>query len=38
MRADIEKYIQGCDICISLKTQKYKPYSSLQSLPVLTFK
>lgn len=38
MKADIEKYIQGCDICMSLKAQRHKLYSSLQSLPVLTHK
>lgn len=38
MRADIEKYVQGCDICISCKAQKHKPYGSLQSLLVPTHK
>ena len=38
MRTDVEKCIQGSDICMSSKAQKHKPYSSLQSLPVATHK
>ena len=38
MRANMEKYIQGCDIYISSKAQKRKLYSSLQLLPVLIYK
>ena len=38
IRADVEKYVQGCDICMSCKAQKHKPYGSLQSLPVPTHK
>ena len=36
-RADIEKYLQGCDICMSIKAQRHKPYSSMQALPVFTY-
>ena len=38
MRVDVEKYVQGCDICMSSKAQRHKPYGSLQSLPVPTHK
>ena len=38
MRADVEKYVQGCDICMSSKVQRHKPYGSLQSLPIPTHK
>ena len=36
--SDVKKYIQGCDICMSNKAQRYKPYSSIQSLLVPTHK
>ena len=29
MRADVEKYVQDCDICMSCKAQRDKPYGSL---------
>ena len=38
MRADIKKYIQGCNICISCKAKRHKPYGSKQSLPIPTHK
>ena len=38
MRADDEKYVQGCDICISSKAQRHKPYRSIQILAVPTHK
>ena len=38
MRVDIESYVQGCDICISNKAQRYKPYGSMQALFVFTYK
>ena len=38
MRADIKKYVQGYNICISSKEEKHKPYDSLQLLPILTYK
>ncbi len=34
MRADIGKYVQSCDICMSIKAQRRKPYGSMQALPV----
>lgn len=38
MRANVKKYIQGYDIYINNKAQRYKPYGSLQSLSILTNK
>lgn len=38
MRAEVEKYKEGCDICLSRKAQRNQPYGSLQSLPVPTHK
>ena len=38
MRANVEKYVQRCDICMSSKAQKHKPYGSMQSLPVPSHK
>ncbi len=38
MRADIKKYVQGCDICMSSKAQKHKPYVSMSALPVSIWK
>ena len=31
---DIEAYVKGCDVCLSSKAVKHKPYKDLQSLPV----
>ncbi len=36
IRVDIEKHLQDCDICMSSKTQRHKPYGSIQVLPVST--
>ena len=36
LRADVEFYIKGCDIYITLKMVKHKPYNNLQSFPVPT--
>ena len=36
LRADIEAYVKGCDVCIASKTVRHKSYGDLQSLPVLT--
>ena len=36
LRKDVEAYVRGCNICLALKTVKYKPYGDLQSLPVPT--
>ena len=32
---NIKNYMKGCDVCLALKTVRHKPYSHLQSLPVL---
>lgn len=29
-------YVKRCDICLALKSVKYKPYGNLQSFPILT--
>ena len=36
LRRDIKDYIRGCDVYLALKAVRHKPYSDLQSLPVLT--
>ena len=33
---DVETYIIGSDVCLTLKAVRHKPYTDLQSLPVLT--
>ena len=35
-RKDIKAYIKSCDVCLRSKAVRHKPYSDLQSLPVLT--
>ena len=37
LRADIEAYVKGCDVCIASKAVRDKPYGDLQSLPVHTY-
>ena len=37
LRADIEAYVKGCDVCIASKAVRHKPYGDLQSLPVPTY-
>ena len=34
MKTDVEKYVQGWDICMSSKVQRYKLYGSIQASPV----
>ena len=34
--ANIEVYVKECDVCITLKSVKYKLYKGLQSLPMPT--
>ena len=34
LRADINTYVRGCDVCLALKAVRYKLYGDLQSLPV----
>ena len=36
LQADIEAYIKGCDVCITSKAVRHKPYGDLQSLPMPT--
>ena len=36
LKKDIEAYIRGCDICLTSKVVRHKPYGDLQSLPILT--
>ena len=36
LRRDAESYVQGCDVCLTLKAVRHKPYGNLQSLPVST--
>ena len=33
-RHDNNAYVKGCDVCLALKTVRYKPYGDLQSMPV----
>ena len=35
-RKDVEAYVKGCDVCLSSKTVRHKPYGDLQALPVPT--
>ena len=34
MRADVKKYVHGCNICMRSKAQRHKPYGNMQSLSV----
>ena len=36
LRRDIETYVRGCDVCLTSKIVRHKPYGDLQSLPVST--
>ena len=36
LRKDVENYVRGCDVCLTLKAVCHKPYGDLQSLPVPT--
>ena len=36
LRADIDAYVKGCDVCLASKAVRHKPYGDLQSLPVPT--
>ena len=33
---DVEAYVKGCDICLTFKAVRHKPYGDLQLLPILT--
>ena len=34
LKKNIEAYVRGCDVCLVLKTVRYKLYRDLQSLPI----
>ena len=36
LKKDVGNYIRGCDVCLTSKAVRYKPYGDLQSLPVPT--
>ena len=36
LQRDIEAYVKGCDVCLSSKAVRHKPYGDLQSLPIPT--
>ncbi len=36
LRQDFEAYVKDCDICLTSKTVRHKPYGDLQLLPVPT--
>ena len=37
LKKNVENYVRGCDICLTLKAVRHKPYGDLQSLPVPTY-
>ena len=37
LRKDDDNYVRGCDVCLTSKAVRHKPYGDLQSLPVLTY-
>ena len=36
LKKDVEAYVKGCNICLTSKAVRHKPYGNLQALPVLT--
>ena len=36
LRRDVKSYVRGCDVCLTSKAIRHKPYGDLQSLPVPT--
>ena len=36
LKHNIEAYVRGCDVCLTSKAVRHKPYGDLQSLPVPT--
>ena len=36
LKRDVESYVQGCDVCLTSKAVRHKPYGDLQSLPIPT--
>lgn len=37
LQRDVKVYIKRCNVCLASKTVYHKPYSDLQSLPILTY-
>ena len=37
LRHNVETYVKSCDICLTSKTIRHKPYGDLQLLPILTY-
>ena len=33
---NVEVYVRGCKVCLTSKTVRYKPYGTLQQLPIST--
>ena len=36
LRKNVKAYFKGCDVCLSSKAVRHKPYGNLQALPVPT--
>ena len=36
LKRDVKSYVRGCDVCLTSKAVRHKPYGDLQSLPVPT--
>ena len=36
LRKDVKNYVKGCDVCLTSKAIRHKPYGDLQSLPIPT--
>ena len=36
LRKDVKSYVRGCDVCLSSKAVRHKPYDDLQFLPIPT--
>ena len=34
LRKDVQAYVKSCNVCLTLKAVKYKPYNDLQTLPI----
>ncbi len=38
LQRDVKAYVKGCDICLTSKAVRHKPYGDLQSLPIPTYR
>ena len=36
LRNDMKSYVKDCNVCLSFKAVRHKPYDNLQALPILT--